>query len=137
MQDVSHRQRSFYQLHLQVHTSVSAPNAITKMPPHRVLSVDTSLEYYIVFQGVIASEGRRLEICQSGCESDGGTLKPLTCHSSLSTNMLPMCKCGNVQCPCRKCVEMCHLLPQITSSKLSESLLAKSGMESLLYVYTC
>ena len=92
MQDVS-----FYQLHLQVHTSVSVSNAITKMPPYRVLCVDTSPEYYIVFQGVIASEGRRLEICQSGWESDGGTLKPLTCHSSLSTNMLSLCKCGNVQ----------------------------------------
>ena len=35
------------------------------------------------------------------------------------------------------CGDVCHLLPQITSSELSESLLAKSGMESLLYVYTC
>ena len=73
----------------------------------RVLCVDTSPEYYIVVQGVIASEGRRLKICQSEWESDGGTLKPLTRHSSLSTNMLSMCKCGNVQCPCRKCVVMC------------------------------
>ena len=80
----------FDQLHLQVHTSVSAPNAITKMPPHRVLYVDTSPEYYIVFQGDVASEGRRLGICQSVWESDGGTLKPLTCHSSVSTNMPSM-----------------------------------------------
>ena len=53
VQNVSHMQRSFYQLHLQVHTSVSVSNAIIKMPPHRVLCVDTSPEYYIVFQGVI------------------------------------------------------------------------------------
>ena len=125
VQDVSHRQRGLNQLHLQIHTSVSVPNAITKMPPHRVLCVDTSLEYYIVFQGVIASEGRRLEICQSGWESDGGTLKPLTRHSSLSTNMLSMCKCGNVAVPVQEmCGDVCHLLPQTTSSKLSESLLA-------------
>ena len=102
----------FDQLHLQVHTSVSAPNAITKMPPHRMLNVDASPEYNIVFQRVIASKGMRLGFCQSGWESDGGTLKPLTCHSSLSTNMLSMCKC-NVQCPCRKvavmlCVIYCH-----------------------------
>ena len=84
----------FDQLYLQVHTSVSAPNAITTMPPHRVLYVDASPEYYIIFQGVIASDGRRLGFCQSGWESDGGTLKPLTCHGSLSTNMLSMCKCN-------------------------------------------
>ena len=83
---------------LKVHTGVAAPNAITKMPPHRVLYVDTSPQYYIVFHGVR--------------ESDGDTLKPLTCHSSLPTNMLSICICGNVQCLCRKivvrCVIYCH-----------------------------
>ena len=69
--------------------------------------------------------------CQSGWESDGGTLKPLTCHSSLFINMLSMCKCGNVQ---NICGDVCHLLPQITSTKLSELLLAKCGVESLLYM---
>ena len=43
--------KTFDQLHLKVHISVSAHNAIIKMPPHRLLYVNISPEYYIVFQG--------------------------------------------------------------------------------------
>ena len=70
---------TFDLLHLQVHTRVLAPSAITKMPLHRVLYVGTLPVYHIVFQGVIPSERRRLGFCQSWWESDGGTLTPLTC----------------------------------------------------------
>ena len=40
---------TFGQLRLQVHTSVSACTAITKMPPYRVLYVDTSPEDFLWF----------------------------------------------------------------------------------------
>ena len=33
----------------------------------------------------------------------------------------------------KSCGDVCHLLPQITSSKMSKSLLAKCGMERLEY----
>ena len=66
-------------------------------------------------QGAIASEGRRLQCVSVGWERDGGTLKPLKCHSSLSTNTLSMCKCVNVlRCSARAknvvvmCVIYCH-----------------------------
>ena len=35
----------------------------------------------------------------------------------------------------KTCGDVSHLLPQITSSKLSKSLLAKWGMERLVHVY--
>ena len=131
--------KTFGQLRLQVHSSVSAPIVIIKMPPHRLLNVDTSPRHFFVVQGVIASEGRRLDCCQCGWESYGGTLKPFKYLSSLSTNMLSMCKCSRMcvtmHCSCWKYVVMCVIYcHKLTCSKLSKSLLAKCGMESLVYV---
>ncbi|MES9880567.1 MAG: hypothetical protein ABW185_06755 [Sedimenticola sp.] len=108
--------KTFDQLRLEVHINASTPTAMTNMPPTSSVVRGHITRSYYVIRGVVGREGCRLDCCQYGWESNGGTLKPSKCMKPLPTNMLSTCKCSGMcdtmRCQCKKsgvkCVIYCH-----------------------------
>ena len=102
---LSHRQIRFIIAFLGPYTCLCSHCHIQKAPAPSVVCRHVTRAFLLCSRG----EGRRLDCCQCGCESDRGALKPLKCLNSLSTNMVWKCSgmCVVMQCPCRKSVVMC------------------------------
>ena len=84
---LSHRQIRFIIAFLGPYSCLCSHCHIQKAPASSVVCRHVTRAFLLCSRGY-SHEGRRLDCCQCGCESDRGALKPLKCLNSLFTNML-------------------------------------------------